>query len=235
MTNISPAAAFMAAAVLVAAPAVGQERVISLTPVESAQWDVAGHAGWLASDKTTIGVEWDDWYNAFSGGVSVGHYLTPHFKTEVHAAIAGEGRVYSEDRTPLTEPVPVFRAREHYFRTASMGAGLSYQFFENQRFHPFVGGGLDVLREHHRVRIPQQFVTTVPPTREAPPVPAAPFLVIPEINLPPEVSYAARPFVTAGFKWYVAERMFLRAAIQASFSHGGTTHLVWVGGIGGDL
>ena len=226
--NMPLAAAFMAAAVFVAGAAAAQERpAISLTPVESAQWDIAGHVGWLASDKSDIGAEWDDWYNAFAGGVSAGRYLTPHFKTEIHAAMAREGRIYSQDPVPLTAPFPVFRSREHYFRTVSVGAGVSYQFLENQWFHPFVGGGLEVLREHHRVRVPEQFL----PQRAT----GVPMVALPAVSFAPEVSYAARPFVTTGFKWYVGERAFLRTSIQASLSHRGRTHVVWAAGIGADL
>jgi len=224
--NMPLAAAFMAAALLVAGAAAGQERrAISLTPAESARWDIEGHVGLLSSDKSDIGAEWNDWYNAASGGLTAGRYLTPHFKAEIHAAVAREGRIYSQDRL-LTEPFPVFRSREHYFRTASAGAGVSYQFLENQWFHPFVGGGLEVLREHHRVQTLQQTLSRGP---------GLPPVVLPAVAPAPEVSYSARPFVTTGFKWYVAERAFLRTSIQASFSHRGTTHVVWAVGIGADL
>lgn len=215
--------------------------MISLTPVEPARWDVAGHVGWFASDKSDIGAEWDDWYNSLSGGVSAGRYLTPHVKTEIHAAVSGEGRIYSEDLRPLPLGFPiVFRPREHYFRTTTVGAGLAYQLFENQWFHPFVGGGLEVLREHHRVDIPRQFAPVpLPPTVPGLPTvtrdPLAPFLVVQEVAPPPQVTYEARPFVTTGFKWYVAERAFLRTSIQASFSRRGTAHVTWAAGIGADL
>jgi opacity protein-like surface antigen len=225
MMNMQLAAAFLAAALFVAGAAAAQERpAISLTPAESAQWDIAGHVGWLASHKPDITAEW---YDVLSGGVSAGRYLTPHLKTEIHAVMAREGRMYSQDPVLLTAPFPVFRSREHTFQTASVGAGVSYQFFENQWFHPFVGGGLEVLREHHRVRVPEQFLP-----QRAPGVPA---VTLPAVSFAPEVSYAARPFVTTGFKWYVAERAFLRTSIQASFSRRGTTHVVWAAGIGADL
>lgn len=227
MTKMPVAAAFVAAALLMAGQAGAQERpVISLTPAGAAQWDLAGQVGWLASNKPDIGAEWDDWYDALSGGVSVGRYLTPHVKTEIHAAMASEGRIYSQDPVLLTAPVPTYRSREHYFRTASAGAGVSYQFFENQWFHPFAGGGLEVVREHHRVHVPEQFL----PQRG----PGIPAVSVPAVSFAPEVSYAARPFVTTGFKWYVAERGFLRTSIQASFSRG-TTHIAWTAGIGADL
>lgn len=64
-------------------------------------------------------------------------------------------------------------------------------------FAPYSRGRHDeraeVLREHHRVSVPPQFA----------------FLLIPTVGPEPEVSYAARPFVTAGFKWYAGELLLL--------------------------
>jgi opacity protein-like surface antigen len=216
MTHTPLAAAFVAAAVLVAGTAAAQERpAISLTPANPAQWDIAGHVGWLAADKSGDGSFGDDWYNALSGGLSVGRYLTPHARTEVHATITGDGRVYRQEQLPGN--VPVFRAREHHFRTATIGAGVFYQFFDNQWFHPYAGGGLEVLREDHRVTVLEFSRPTVAPSSSR------------------DVSYAARPFVSTGFKWYVAERAFVRAGVRASFSNRGSTHVVWMTGIGADL
>jgi hypothetical protein len=135
-------------------------------------------------------------------------------KTEIHTAANGQGRVYRQD--PPSGTVPVFRASEHHFRTAAIGAGLSYQFFENQWFHPYLGGGLELLREEHDV--------VVLDSRLGPRAP-----------VPAGVSYATRPFVATGFKWYVSDRAFVRAGVQGSFSHRGVTHVAWTTGFGGDL
>jgi hypothetical protein len=216
MTHTPVAAACLVAAVLIAGPAAAQERpAISLTPRDPVQWDIAGHVGWLAADKSGDGSFGDDWYNALAGGVSAGRYLTPHLKTEVLATITGEGRVYRQEQLPGN--APIFRAREHHFRTAAIGAGVFYQFFDNQWFHPYAGGGLEVLREDHRVTVLEFSRPAVAPSSSR------------------DVSYAARPFVAAGFKWYVAERAFARAGIQGSFSNRGSTHVVWMAGFGADL
>jgi hypothetical protein len=210
------AAAYVAAAFLVAGTATAQERTaISLTAANPAQWDIAGHVGWIAADKSGTGSFGDDWYNALAGGLFVGRYLAPNVKTEVHATMTGDGRVYRQEQLPGT--VPLFRASEHHFRTAAIGAGVFYQFFDNQWFHPYAGGGLDVLREDHRV-------TALDYGR-------SPIAVSPSRD----VSYAVRPFVATGFKWYVAERAFMRAGIQASFASAGSTHVGWTAAIGADL
>jgi hypothetical protein len=215
MTHRSRAAAFMAAALVVAGSAAAQDwPALSLTPVDPARWDVSAQAGWLAVDKSGSGSFGDDWYSVFSGGVSAGRYLTPHLKTEIQFAMNGEGRVYRQD--PPSGGVPVFRASEHYFLSAAIGAGVFYQFFENQWFHPHAGGGLELLREAHRV-------VELGGRLES------------GAAVAPEVSHTARPFVATGFKWYVADRAFVRAGVQGSFSSGGATRVVWTSGFGADL
>jgi hypothetical protein len=227
MKHISVAAAVTAAVLLVTQAAGAQERpAISLMPAGDRTWDLAGHAGWSASHKPDIGAEWDDWYNAFAGGVSAGRYLTPNVKAEIHAVEAREGRIYSQDPISPADAFPAFRPREHYFRTTSIGASVSYQFFENQWFHPFAGGGLEVIREHHRVEVPQHF--------QPPRGPGGSALTVPAVSFAPEVTYSARPFLTTGFKWYVAERAFMRATLQVSIGRCGAA-IVFTAGIGADL
>jgi opacity protein-like surface antigen len=213
------AAAFVAAALLVAASAAAQNRpALSLTPADPADWDIAAHVGWVAAakpDTGSLGGSFgDDWYSALSGRVSAGRYLTSHLKTEIHAAMNGEGRVYRQD--PPSGTVPVFRASEHYFRTAAAGAGLFYQFFENQWFHPYAGAGLELVREEHRIVVLDGRTGS-------------------RASVPAEVSHAARPFLATGFKWYVADRAFVRAGVQGSLSSHGAVHIAWTTGFGADL
>src|SRR6185503_16423369 len=224
MTQMPLAAAFLAAALLITGTAAAQQPAILLTPADPARWDIAGRVGWLGADTSGAGTIGDDWYDTFAGAVSIGRYVTPHLKTEIHGGMTGEGRIYRVEELPLPGAPPVFRAQEHYFRSATIGAGVFYQFFDNQWFHPFAGGGIEVLRERDRVEVQPPFGQV--PGRALPPLTTPPS---------PQVTYAARPFVATGFKWYVAERAFVRTGIQASFSNHGATHVVWTAGIGGDL
>ena len=224
MTNMPLAAAVLAAAVLMGGTATAQQPAISLTPADAAQWDVAGHVGWLGADTSGAGTIGDDWYDTFAGGLSIGRYLTPHVKTEIHGGITREGRIHRVEQFAMPGSPPVFRPQQHYFQNATIGAGLFYQLFENQWFHPFAGGGIEVLRERDRVELQPTY--GLPPGRVPIPLPPPPS---------PDVTYTARPFLATGFKWYVAERAFVRTGVQASFSNRGTTHVMWTIGVGGDL
>jgi opacity protein-like surface antigen len=235
MTRTLRAAAFAAAALFGAHAATAQDRpVISLAPAEPAKWDIAGHLGWLGSNKSGIGAEWDDWYNAASGGVTGGYYLTPHFKAEGQVALSRQGRIYSQESIPVPGGAfPIFRSREHLFAGRTFSAGVSRQFFENQWFHPFVGGGLEIVRETHRIDTPQQFISG----RPDPSTPLLPSIaqLLPATTGTTNVSWAARPFIATGFKWYVAERGFVRSEVRSSFSNRGPEHVVWSAGAGIDF
>ena len=215
MTHRSRAAAFMAAAFFVAGSASAQSRpAIALTPDSPARWDLAAHVGWLAAFTSESDPYGDDSYNAASGGVSLGRHLTPHLKAEIHAAMNGEGTLYRHEVFPGA--APSFRTIEHHVSAASARAGLLYQFFDNQWFHPYVGGGLEVFREKDRATVLDGRVGTL-------------------TSLASDVSYTAGPFVATGFKWYVTERAFVRAGVQGSFSGRGTTHVTWTAAVGADL
>lgn len=228
MTRTIRAAAFVAAAFFSGGVANAQDRPgVSLTSAAPATWDVAGHIGWLGSNKAGVGAEWDDWYNAPAGGLTVGHYLTPHFKAEIQAAFSGEGRIFDEQPIPVPgQAFPIFRSREHYFSATTVSGGVSRQFFENQWFHPFVGGGLEVVREQERIETLQQFVPG--------PDPRVP-VVIPALVGAESVRWAARPYVTTGFKWYVSQRGFVRGDLRVSISNQGAQHVVWAAGAGIDF
>ena len=225
----SSRAALAVAALLLAGPAAAQEpAMVTRAPAELARWDVGGHAGWLGSEKSDVSARWDRWFSVAAAGVSVGRYLTPHLRADLQLTAAREGRVYGEEPIEAPgDPFPRFRSVEHDFQATTVGAGLSYQFFENQWFHPFAGGGVEVLRERHRVVRPELIL----PRRD----PGAPFTILPESTEETDVTYAARPFVSAGFKWYLTGRGFIRTDVRTSFSNRGATHVAWTAGIGVDL
>ena len=202
-------------------------RGISLTPLDLPRWEVSGEAGWLSSNKSEIGQDWNDWFDVAYGGGAVGYYLTRNLKTDLRLAFSGEGSVYQEERVSIPgQPFPAFRLREHHFRAATLGSSVTYQFFDNQWFHPQVGAGLEVMRESDRAFVPEGRV----PSRE----PGVP-LVIPGADSRTTISWAVRPVVSTGFKWYVNERAFIRSDVRVAIGSRRAAHVVWVAGIGADL
>jgi outer membrane protein W len=212
----------LAAVLLFAATA--QAQTLTTSPAEPRQWDIAAHTGWLGGNKDDVAVEWNDWSDTWFGGLSAGRYITPHLKAEIHAVFAQRARLDGEGvLVPSGGLYPIYQYREHYFTTSSAGAGIAYQFGTNRWFHPHVGIGVDAIREHHRNQVPQQLV----PGRNPP-------LVLPA-SVTDTVTWAARPYATAGFKLYLSERAFMRSDIATSFFGRGIAYASWSAGIGVDL
>ncbi len=200
---------------------------VSLLPTDARRWVVSADGGWLSSNTSDVGADWNDWYDVPAGGGSAGFHVTPHLKAELRLAFSGEGRVDQEERLDIPgQPFPVFRLREHRFRTSTVGAGVVYQFFDNQWFHPHVGAGFEVVRETARIFAPEW---RVPPRGVGPPV------VIPGADAPRVVTWAVRPVLSTGFKWYVNERGFLRTDVRVSIGDTRAAHVAWTAGIGVDL
>lgn len=220
-------AAFIVAALLTAAHAHAQSTV-TLTPVDPARWDAAGQVGWRGVNKSEIiDSGWNDWYDTASFSASAGYYWTPHLKTEVDVATTIRADINSYETVMLPgEPYPPVRSRQHYFKSSSVSAGVTYQFFENSWFHPFLGAGVDVTREATRTVTSGAFFSG----RDGrPPV------VLPEETTAWDATVTARPFATGGFKWYVAEHAFIRSDLRTSFSSIGADSVVWRAGVGFDF
>jgi hypothetical protein len=228
MTRTTCATALLAVALCSGATAAAQDRpIVSVLPPAPSRVDITAQVGWLGSNKSGIGADWDDWYSAAAGSVTVGYYLTPHLKAELSTSFASEGRIFGQELTPIPgEPYPFYRVREHYFSSSALGGGTSYQFLENQWFHPFAGAGIELVRETHRTVVPSQ---TVPSRKPGSPT------VLPASGATRERAYAARPFLSAGFKLYMSERAFVRSDLRSTFASRGAAHLVWSAGIGVDL
>jgi opacity protein-like surface antigen len=200
---------------------------ISLVPPDLRRWDVSGDVGWLSSNKSETGPDWNDWYDVAVGGGSGGYYVTPNLKAELRLAFSGEGSILQEERIDIPEQTfPAFRLREHHFRTTTVRGGVAYQFFENRWFHPHVGAGVEIARESDRMFAQEWRV----PSRQ----PGAP-LVIPAVDGGTTVSWAVRPVVSTGFKWYVTERGFVRGDVSVAIGNRRAAQVVWASGIGVDL
>lgn len=224
-TTTIRAAAVMAAALLLATAAAAQETpIISLAPSDPPRWDLAGHVAWFGSPRSRVGSQGSRRYEVAAGGVTVGRYWTPHLKTEIQGTVARQGRIYSAEQVAVPgQSFPSYVPSEHVFQATTVHAGVAYQWFENQWFHPFAGGGLDVVRERRRTDLLQRFISS----REFP-TPQA----IPGSRGTEQVNYAARPFVDAGFKLFVSDHAFIRSELTMSISGRGLAQTAWSSGVG---
>ena len=198
---------------------------VILTPASPSRWDMAAHVTWLG-ERLNQPSDWDRFYGVGSGGADIGYYWTPHLKVELDVATSTKGESYSYEQITLPgSPLPSFLQRDHEFRVTTAAAGLNAQFFENAWVHPFIGAGVELLREREHIE------STVPVPiviRDGRPVTIS-------SESETRVRYAGRPFVAAGFKGYVSERVFIRTDLRTSWSTDGVAAVAWRTGIGVDF
>jgi hypothetical protein len=165
-----------------------------------------------------VAPDWIDWYVVGHFSVSAGRYVTPHVRIELDLSTTTSGRVFGQDLRSGPGIVPSYRLQE--FRRSSIDAALAYQFLENRWVHPFLGAGIEGIRETERIQV--QLLSPIGPL---------PTFLGPETH----VRHSARPFITGGMKFYVSERAFIRSDIRATFSTGGAESAVWRTGVGVDF
>jgi hypothetical protein len=220
-------AAAVLAACLTASTVHAQESrpTVILAPAAVARWDAAAHVTWLGEHRDQS-FEWDRWFGVASGGGSVGYYWTSHLKTEIDVSTSSQGELYSVETIPNPgATTPLFLQRDHEFRITTASAGLTGQFFDNAWFHPFVGGGIELVREREHI----ETVFPIFSSRD----PRLPVIAVPADQS--RVRYGARPYAAIGFKVYVSERAFIRTDIRTSWSADGLAALGWRSGIGVDF
>lgn len=187
-------------------------------------WEVAGHVGWLHVDRSAISPDWNRWSDAATAGVTVDRFIGRHWKVGGDAATSASALVYSQRYVSVPDArTPIVIQQQQLFRTTTVGAGAEYQVFDNRWFHPVVGAGVEATRELRRIETPA-YVYPLP-------VPA-------DVHGDPigtTVTWRTRPFAAAGFKWYVAERAFIRSELRATVGGNGVSQVSWRSGVGVDF
>ncbi len=226
MIRLCPAIAV--ATCLTASISSAQERTstVALLPPFAPRWDISAHVTWLGERRPNDLVQWDQWFNVASGGAIVGYYWTSHFKTEFDVSTSSEGDTYSFDLiAPPGSATILPLQRDHHFRVTTASAGAIGQLFENAWFHPFVGAGLEIVREREHIETSLPIGLTRDPRMPS----------IPDFQPETRERYGARPYLATGFKAYVSERAFIRTDIRTSWSSGGLAALAWRSGVGVDF
>jgi hypothetical protein len=202
-------------------------QTVSLAPAERAAWDASGSLGWFSGNKSGVAEEWNDWYDTLAASVDVGHYWTPHLKTEAGATFTTTGTVYSHvEVTVPSQRFPAFIQREHQFRLNAVNLAAAYQFLDNQWVHPFAHAGVQLGWEHEN-RLAAEFLGPGVDPRDP--------IVSPLINRDERSTFAARPFAGLGAKFYVNERGFLRSDFNVGWNRDGAAHVTWRAGAGVDF
>ena len=199
---------------------------IVLTPPDAPRWDTAFNIGWFGANRHDSSPG-NNWFDAGAVDGSVGYYWTPHVKLDFAVAATSPGDVYVGE--PISVPgfgFPQNRFREHRIRQTSGAIGVSYQFLENQSFHPFVGAGAMVVHELDVARRSEPWLIATGPQT---------WITLPPLPEESSESIFVRPFATVGFKAYFTERVFFRTDTRLVLSSGGTDSITWRVGFGVDF
>jgi len=219
--NRTCAAALAGLVLCSVSPVAAQDQLVTtFVPESQRRWDVVGLVGWRGIDKSDVAPDWNDWYDVGAFSASAGRYLTPHVKIDLDVSTTTTGRVYEQVLFGIPGPFPYYEYRAHGFRRTTIGPSLAYQFFENRWVHPFLGAGIEGIRETERLDV-----------QMLPPGSARPSLPTRETR----VGYSAQPFITGGVKFYASERAFIRTDTLVTFSSGGAESAVWRIGAGVDF
>jgi hypothetical protein len=194
-----------AAVLLLCNPARGaaQDR----TPL--ARGDVAGTAGWIAVNAPQFDGYNDNWQGQgfFSGGA--GWYWTDHLKTDVEIGTSTTAQRYVPFQIEIggqRQFAPVFVR----FRSTRVALTQRYQFGRNQWFHPSLGIGIDLVREHSSRREEPVFIYDQV-TRQS-------RLAREAIQHPDDTESAVRALAVGGFKAYLTPRSFFLADMRVGFA-----------------
>jgi opacity protein-like surface antigen len=170
--------------------------------------DVTGSVGWLHVNKSELEA-YNDWFSrAFFGSVGVGIYWSAHVKTELQVGANDAFSVYAPAR--FEAGGQVFNSSSEYeFAARRLSLTGQYQFGRNQWFHPFLGGGLEVVAERvsRRDAAVHSFDQITRQSR----------IVREAIEHPNRTNVRTLALVTTGFKAYVHPRAFFLTDGRVSF------------------
>jgi outer membrane protein W len=144
--------------------------------------------------------EYDEWYHSsVAGTLGAAWYWTEHLRTEIDVGATSRGRVYFFEPA-FADPQVTGRYGWIRHRTRAVGVTQHHQFFRNAWFHPYLGVGVDVIREAEDEHIEPVLAfdrvgrsTVLEPARDE-----------------STTRTLVRPAASLGFKTYLTRRAYFR-------------------------
>jgi hypothetical protein len=153
---------------------------------------------------------YNNWLNGiFFAGGGAGWYWTDNLKTQVD--VGGGTSAHQYRYAPIVVGGVTTGGVSSRLKVQESGVTVAqqYQFFRNQMFHPHVGAGVEIVRETTREEYDPIFVFD--------PVARISRQTSPALIEGPEHRWIARPFVEAGFKAYMTQRVFFTGDARLMF------------------
>jgi opacity protein-like surface antigen len=166
--------------------------------------DVSGTVGWVDVNRAEFET-YNNWRSQGAFGLGLGWYWTNHVKTEIDVAATTDTTVYSSVPVNVAGQ-PLFTSSRTTFSTRRLGITHRYQAGDNDWVHPFVGAGLELVREEISRRDDRLFAFD-PVTRQS-------RLVRDEIRHADRAELTARAVLSAGLKAYASRRAFFLTDVR---------------------
>ena len=188
--------------------------------------DVSGTVAWVSTNKGDEAYDhYNDWRSQAAFSLGAGWYWTDHHQTRVEVAGTTETTVYSAVPAPFPgQPfIPVRRS----FESRRISVTQHYQFRRNEWVHPFVGAGVDFVRERVSGKDDPVFVYD-PITRQS-------RLVRDAVDHLAHDENTARGVLTGGVKAYLSRKVFAVTDLRVSIGSRRTEDVQWRFGLGADF
>jgi opacity protein-like surface antigen len=189
--------------------------------------DVSGTIGWVNSNKGDASYDhYNDWRSQAAFSLGAGWYWTDHHQTRVEVSGTTETTFYSAVPVSFVGGqtfIPVQRS----FESRRVSLTQHYQFRRNEWVHPFVGVGVDVVREQVTRRDEPVFGYD-PITRQS-------RLIRDAVQHGTQDENSARGVLTAGVKAYMSRKVFAVTDLRVSIGSRRTEDVQWRFGLGADF
>ena len=216
---------FLAASLLLAAapPLLAQDKP---APPRLMRGDVSGTVSWVIINKSDVR-SYNDWHSQFGVSGGAGWYWTDHHKTQVEFAATTAASVYSSWPFVVGPQQQTFVTTVRSYESQRVSLTQLYQFRRNEWVHPFLGAGLDIVREQSSGRDDPIFWYD-PIVRQS-------RLARDSVRYGTRSEIAARAVLTAGVKAYFSRKVFALTDLRVAVSSHRAEDTQWRFGLGADF
>ena len=188
--------------------------------------DISGTVGWVGINKSSPYTS-NDWHSQFGVSLAAGWYWTNHHKTEVDIGATTSTTVYTAEQILVAPQQQTFRTTFSSYESQRVSVTQLYQFRRNEWVHPFLGAGLDIVREQTSRRDDPLF-SYDPISRQSRPVREA-------VDYGQRSEILARGVLTAGVKAYLSRTVFALTDLRVGVGSRRVEDVQWRFGLGADF
>jgi hypothetical protein len=188
--------------------------------------DFSGTISWVSINKGDVR-SYNDWHSQFGVSGGFGWYWTDHNKTQVDFAATTAATVYSSQPFVIGPQQQTFLTTVRNFESQRITLIQMYQFRRNEWVHPFLGAGVDIVREQSSGRDDPVFWydPVLRQSRQA----------RDSVRFGEQSEVAARAVFTVGVKAYFSRRVFALTDVRVNVSSHRAEDMQWRFGLGGDF